>query len=304
MKLARFAIDNVRDMRALGVRYPLRLVPRPSRGSNVRVTLKGIGRVTLRKDSSDAQVFSQVFSASQYELMWFPQYAGIEGRYRRIVNDGRRPLIIDAGANNGASALWFATRFPEAKVVAVEPEPTNASLCRENTRGFDVEVLNVAIGSQPGSVALVTEGREMWAVSTIRRNEGSVRICTVSEIIDAHPECELFIVKIDIEGFESDLFASNTDWVADAKVIMIEPHDYLLPDQASSRNFQQVLSRHDFDILISGENLVYIKRDLLERQNREVRDRRRIVVMSHRREYRRPCWHDTNHRGSPTPEGL
>ena len=260
MRLPRFAIDNVRDVRALGVRYPLRLLPCRGRGSRLRIPVKGIGTVTLRKDSSDAKVFSQVFSEGQYELAWFPQYTAVEGRYRHIISDGHQPLIIDAGANNGASALWFATRFPEAKIVAVEPEPSNASLCEENTRGFDVEVLNVAIGSQPGSVSLVTEDREMWAVSTVRHSDGTVQICTVGQIVNARPECELFIVKIDIEGFESDLFASNTEWIADAEVIMIEPHDYLLPDQASSRNFQKAMSRYDFDVLISGENLIYIQR--------------------------------------------
>jgi FkbM family methyltransferase len=226
----------------------------------VRVPVKGVGKVTLRRDSTDALVFSQVFTGAHYELARFPQYTAVQSRYRRILASGRQPLIIDAGANNGASALWFATRFPKAKVVAVEPEPINASLCQQNTRGFDVEVLQMAIGSKPGSVSLLADDRESWAVSTIRSSGGNVPICTVGEIVAARPGCALFVMKIDIEGFESDLFASDTDWVADTKVIFVEPHDWMLPDQGSSRNFQKVMSSYDFDIFISGENLAYIRR--------------------------------------------
>ena len=98
-------------------------------------------------------------------------------------------------------------------------------------------------------------------------------MCTINEIVKRHGDgSALFIVKIDIEGFESDLFASQTEWVDDAHVIVLEPHDWLLPGQATSRNFQIVLARHDFDILISGENLIYVRRESPE-TNRPPRHR-------------------------------
>ena len=79
------------------------------------VRIKDVGTVVLRRNTSDARVFSQVFVEQQYNLTWYPQFADVKARYDEILRSDRRPLIIDAGANNGASALWFHGQFPEAR---------------------------------------------------------------------------------------------------------------------------------------------------------------------------------------------
>ena len=258
LKLGKRAMDNLRDFRHMGAGYGLRHIHGRSHRP-FKVHVKGVGSVTLRPQSSDPEVFSQIFARHDYDLRYFPQFERIAAYSRAIVERGRRPLILDLGANNGASALWFALLFPEAKVVAVEPEPNNAAICRENTQGHDVEVLAVAIGSTSGSVDLETAGEE-WACVTSRNERGSVLVRTVDDIVAAQSDdYELFIVKIDIEGFEGDLFADNTGWVDQAKVVIIEPHDWMFPGQLTSRNFQRVLGAGAFEVVISGENLIYVR---------------------------------------------
>ena len=56
-----------------------------------------------------------------------------------------------------------------------------------------------------------------------------------------------------------DLFAANTDWIDAAFVIYVEPHDWLLPGKRTSRSFQRELARRDFELLIRGENLIYVR---------------------------------------------
>jgi len=72
------------------------------------------------------------------------------------------------------------------------------------------------------------------------------------------PDGELFQVKVDIEGFEKDLFGSNLDWLDQVDAVFIEPHDWLLPEDRTSRAFQQALAARDFSMLLCGENLIYI----------------------------------------------
>lgn len=97
--------------------------------------LKGVGPVSLRTGDTDPKVFTQVFRDRQYDLAAFEHNGWVRERYRGIVEDGGTPLIVDLGANNGASALWFATTFPAATVMSVEPDPAAAQLCRTNTSG-------------------------------------------------------------------------------------------------------------------------------------------------------------------------
>ena len=69
----------------------------------------------------------------------------------------------------------------------------------------------------------------------------------------------IFIAKIDIEGFEKDLFSSNLGWIDRAEMVIIEPHDWMLPGQQSSATFQRAMGSRDFELFISGENLIYVR---------------------------------------------
>ena len=87
---------------------------------------------------------------------------------------------------------------------------------------------------------------------------------TVPEILAQYPSpagYRPFIVKIDIEGFESDLFAENTDWVNDFPVLIIEMHDWLFPGQRTSSNFLKTIARLDRDFVYLGENVFSIRND-------------------------------------------
>jgi len=260
MGLLRSIRESIRDASDLGAPYVAhRLVSRSS--PTVRLPIRGVGFVTVRRRTSDEPTVRQVFVDRQYDMRSIPQWSDILERYHAIRRRNRKPLIIDAGANIGAASLFFANEFPEAKVVAVEPELSNVRLCRENTDSLDIEVLPMAVGSVRGRVSLVDPECEHWAVATRRSDDGDIAICTINDIVADHEQdCELFLVKIDIEGFEADLFSANVEWVDRAKVIFIEPHDWLLPGRATSRNFQRVLAEHDFDLILSGENLLYIQR--------------------------------------------
>jgi FkbM family methyltransferase len=169
-------------------------------------------------------------------------------------------VILDAGANVGAASLWFKAQFPEAWIVAVEPDPGNADVLRCNLNGRDrAVVLEAAIGATPGYVSLVPAVMS-WAVRTERASMGCP-VVTVDRAVGTVPCGELFIAKIDIEGFEHDLFSENLEWLDRAAVVIIEPHDWLLPGALTSRTFQAAFGSRCFEIFQLAENLVYVRCD-------------------------------------------
>jgi FkbM family methyltransferase len=260
MSALRNIAREVRDGWQLGMGFPLRHLSRVL-GRKLHVTkVKGAGTVHLRTGSSDAEVFVQIFRRKEYDLAE-PQLTRILQSYQNILNANVRPIIIDAGANVGAASIWFAKKFPQAAIVAVEPESENAEMWRLNTRSLpNVTLVEAAIGSESGSVSLTNPANEAWAVRTLRSDDGGIAVRTISQIVQEVPQpSRLFLVKIDIEGFEDDLFANNVEWLNDVEVVIIEPHDWLFPGGGKSRNFQVAMANHNFEILISGENLVYVK---------------------------------------------
>jgi FkbM family methyltransferase len=223
------------------------------------VTLKGFGPIHVRIDSSDISTFKQVFVDAEYDLAGLgASIKRVEARYQAILASGKIPVIVDAGANVGAASLWFSRRFPEAAVVAIEPEPGNAEVLRRNAQGRPhITVIEAAIASAPGRIR-ISDGSTGWDVQTQRSDEGAITAITIQDAVAAVPNGAPFIAKIDIEGFESDLFATNTGWIDDMVLVLIEPHDWMKPGQFSSANFQREMGKRGYELFINGENLIYV----------------------------------------------
>jgi len=78
-------------------------------------------------------------------------HARVTTRYAEIMSSGRKPVIVDAGANIGAASLWFRKTYPRAAIVAVEPDPKNLRVLRLNVeRRQEIIVVPAAIGSREG----------------------------------------------------------------------------------------------------------------------------------------------------------
>jgi FkbM family methyltransferase len=261
MSILSQVLMNIGDMWELGFDFPVRHVASLVGLHFVNVNVRGAGKLTMRCHSSDARVVRQIFRTKEYDLDKFEQSKDINRVYEGILASGKTPIVIDAGANMGASALWFSKRFPQAHVVAVEPEPANAALCRRNIAGLsNVTLIEAALGGVAGSVNMTTGvGNEDWAFQTTRTEAGGVPVVTIPDIVAQIANGSLFCVKIDIEGFESDVFASNVGWLDQAEVVIVEPHDWMLPARGSSRTMQVALAARPFEMLISGENLVYVR---------------------------------------------
>lgn len=239
-------------LKALGPGY---LLARKRLGAGVVRARTRFGPLHFRPHESDLMTLWQTLGAREYYLGRCPQAATITSAYAQALAVGRTPVIVDAGANIGGASLWFSQVYPQARIFAVEPDPANAELCRLNTRGRNVEVVEAAIGSKPGSVSLVA-GDAAWGIQTARG--GDIPIVTVPQILAQVRDPVLLIAKIDIEGFEADLFAADTDWIAEATALYIEPHDWMLPGRGSSLAFRAAIGP-EFELLISGENLVFVR---------------------------------------------
>jgi FkbM family methyltransferase len=154
--------------------------------------------------------------------------------------------------------LWFLKEYPQAEIVAIEPEPNNLAVLQINARDKKrLHVVAAAIGSTEGFVSVKNDGLG-WAAQTIRSEVGMPIVTMKSAFLrvkDGHP----FIAKIDIEGFEKDLFLDNLEWLNDVYIVFIEPHDWMLPGQMTSRPFQRVLGQQQFEIFLSGANLIYVR---------------------------------------------
>lgn len=198
-----------------------------------------------------------MFYRREYDLRNFQHGGAINVFYRGILNRKRTPIVVDAGANIGASTVFFAIEFPRCRVVAIEPEPNNCVLLRQNCEGLNYKLIEGGVAGEKGTAFLADPGRGDWGFMLSDQGDYPVKVHSMAQIIDEQIEQggTPFIVKIDIEGGEADLFLAASSWLAGVPVLIIELHDWMLPGQAISRNFLRAISEHDFDFVTRGENV-------------------------------------------------
>jgi FkbM family methyltransferase len=218
----------------------------------------------FRKGTSDEAVLTQVFRHWHYRMDDWARHHEIKAVIEQRLADGQRPLIVDAGANIGASAVFFLLKIKSAKVIAIEPQAENFALLKRNLEGLNAECLEAAVGASAGQAVIEDPGQGHWGYRTKEAPvDGAVAravpIVTIDDIYARMaPDLYPLIVKVDIEGAEKNLFGTATDWVARTPIIFLEPHDWMLPRQSTVRSFLRLMAEQDRDILVQAENIVAV----------------------------------------------
>jgi FkbM family methyltransferase len=217
-----------------------------------------------RPGTSDKRVIQQIIIERDYDLRASTRYGEIVEFLERQRRSGLHPLIVDAGANIGISSLYFSLVFAGAVVVAIEPEPANFALLQRNVAGRDVDCVRAALASSEGAARIVDPGEGAWGFRAERDVAGDVPCVSVDMIYRQYRRDDLcpFLVKIDIEGGEDEVFRANTEWLAETPLVIIELHDWLLPGRGTSRSFLRAVAEGDRDFVPLGENILSIRHRL------------------------------------------
>lgn len=213
------------------------------------------------RDDIDAEVLGQIYLNNDYGLSKLSRYEDLVTIYNSIFNKNKKPLIIDCGANNGMSVRYFMETFPCSYVVGVEPDIHNYLIANSNIIHERGVLLNGAIGSKQGKANIVNSQSDHWGFKVERSDAGNVEFYTVNNLLFRFRGLKPFIIKIDIEGYEKELFSDNVDWIDLFPLIIIELHDWMLPGNANSKNFLREISKRNRDFVFYGENVFSIAND-------------------------------------------
>lgn len=217
------------------------------------------------RDGEDLELLDQIFITLDYDFARLRRCEEIHAFYRRVVDEGRVPLIVDAGANIGLATRYFRQCFGAAHVIAVEPDAGNLALARANNPEPEVEFIAAGVGCSDMRGRLVDPGTGHCGYRIEPDPAGQVNVVSFDGVVRrAQGKGWVpFVAKIDIEGFEDELFADHTDWIDCFPVIIIELHDWMLPGSASSRRFLHAVSARDRDFVHIGENIFSLSNTLL-----------------------------------------
>jgi FkbM family methyltransferase len=204
--------------------------------------------VVLRTASSDIDVFTQVFVKMGYAAL---------SELKNV------KLIMDLGANVGFASAYFLTQFPEANVVAVEPDAGNFAQLERNMApyGSRVRCCHAGVWSHPSRLTIhnipYRDGRE-WCKQVLEcdiSDKGDIGIdgIDISTLLKWSGYDHISLLKMDIEGAEAVIFSGNyTSWIDKVSTIAIELHDDSIFGKASEIFFSAINGR-GFDVSRIGE---------------------------------------------------
>jgi FkbM family methyltransferase len=71
--------------------------------------------------------------------------------------------IVDAGANVGFTTLFFASQYPHARIIAIEPSPRSVELLRMNVAGLpNVTIVEAALWAKTEDLLLEDIPGRSW----------------------------------------------------------------------------------------------------------------------------------------------
>jgi FkbM family methyltransferase len=173
----------------------------------------------------------------------------------RPASDPKR--VIDLGANIGLASLYFATRFPEAEVVAVDMMPENASAIRRlaEMNALNIEVAAMAIGAADGTATVQlneSPTRHRLALLESGASEGmgftdrtiTVPISRLGALVGRLGWTSVDLLKVDIEGAEKLLLDDIEGWANLVGTVFLEIHHNVEPRDAES-----LMKAHSFRVI-------------------------------------------------------
>lgn len=236
------------DLPKRNIRNPLRTTLKLMFGQRkVRIQVRNIQHpIVLRPETSDVPLLYHIFVEEEYNI-----------------KPKKEPsFIIDAGANIGFTAVYFANQFPKARIIAIEPEESNFGMLKKNTEAYpNIRCIEAGLWNSKTKLRITNlEKNSKWGFQVEETTDDGPDTCqavSINDLLKEEGKKEIDIAKIDIEGSEKELFAKNYQWLSKTNLIVIEFHDRMKP--GSSKTFWEAVKGMKFRKYRKRKNVILVK---------------------------------------------
>lgn len=207
-----------------GLIHGLKLYIQFSLGYTNQLVIPGFKyKINLRKNTTDIKSFKRILLAAEYDI-----------------NIPFEPkVIVDAGANIGLFSLIIKNRYPDVKIICIEPDPGNFEVLKSNLSSYsDIYFVNKALWYENAGLYISDKmNLGEWGLIVESNQElANAKSITVDIIRELYNIDVIDLFKIDIEGSEKYLFSENyEEWLKSTRMIIIELHDWI--NAGSSKSF-------------------------------------------------------------------
>jgi FkbM family methyltransferase len=196
----------------------------------------------------------QLYYLKPSELLHGLNEIFVDEVYKLHLND--RPIIIDCGANIGMSVIYLKERFPNAKVIAFEPDNANFELLNKNVSSFglqDVSIRKEAVWIENTELSFESDGTMGSKISTAESNSLTrVKAVRLKDLIAYTVD----FLKLDIEGAEYEVLKDIAPVLHYVSNMFLEYHGKF-SDNSKLVEILQIIETAGFTFYIKEAATVY-----------------------------------------------
>jgi FkbM family methyltransferase len=167
-----------------------------------------------------------------------------------------RPYIIDCGANIGLSVIYMKRLYPEAEILAYEPDEENFKLLMMNMGSFGyqhVDCRKEAVWKEDTVLQFSNEGSMSSKIEmTGGGNTRDVRAVRLKNLLSRKVD----FLKIDIEGAEYEVLRDAADSLGQVSHLFIEYHGNF-DDSNQLTEIFEILTKNRFAYYIKEATTSY-----------------------------------------------
>jgi len=181
-------------------------------GHVMRVRLKGIGSICLRACENDFATVEEILLKRVYD---------------GVVSAIDPPAtVIDLGANIGLVARYFAAAWPGSRIFCVEAHPETFGLLARNTATCGrIRCLHAAAWSEEKDLSIECADLNFESAHAVEAGAGfPARGLPMDRLMELSGFERVDLLKVDIEGAETQLFSGPCEWLERVGAIAIEFH--------------------------------------------------------------------------------
>ncbi len=216
-------------------------------GRRFSITIPEIATpLNMRGGTSDVAVLEDTFLRGHYDffLKFEPE------------------IIVDAGAHIGMVSILFANRYPNSKIISIEPDHENFELLCANTAPYDnITTMHAALWHEDTMLENLNPDDENWAYQFSPSITGEFKAVSMEGIINDFNLSKVDLLKIDIEGAEKEVMSAAQGWIDVVGTVVIELHDRFRA--GCSETFYEAVQGFPFESR-SGPNIVVSMEELKE----------------------------------------
>lgn len=231
----------------------------------VRITIKEVfGKKILNVKMTREKLFGKKIYFSDYQhLKSLFEEIFLEEQYY-FKSSKKNPQIIDCGSNIGASILYFKLLYPEAKILAFEPDGDTFLLLQQFVKDNnlnDIQIVQKALSDKKGQVDLFTmpDDPSSLSMSIFKdafevKHKENVHLKVDATVLSEYINEAVDLLKIDIEGAEYEVLEEldKTKKLSQIRQIIIEGHVFNKSMSLKVVSLLKILEKNNFNFMLSS----------------------------------------------------